>query len=159
MPSIVHNLLPIIERGRFHPAPLTHSIEDKMIKRRVKPGRKLKIKRRPKLSEWQLLYNRLQEDDDFDVYGVVSKHVGGDIELFDTLEMLCAKFTSKIETLQMNYPDHVSFRVYLEWKNTDAKPKHGYLYPRLCVVKTSPHLIRSATLAYLEICHYAGRWI
>jgi hypothetical protein len=73
--------------------------------------------------------------------------------------MLLARFDAKVETLQINYPSHVSFRVTLGWTNDDAKPVYGYYKPKLYTVIVSPHLIRSVTLAYLALCKQAGRFL
>ena len=127
--------------------------------------RKRKIKRRskvrPKLTHFQLwcqdTSNRLQGATDCFAINAIyrSNKDMKPVELRH--EQLLPRFDSTITTLQMNYPDHVSYRVQLTWSDRKAKPRYGHLFPSMTVVKTSRYLWLSVTLAYLELCKRANK--
>ena len=110
------------------------------------------------------LYNRLQQPGGaYDAGKELAKIVN--ISYNDPMHMLhlamhiMERFDCRLETLQMNYPDCVSFRCCLSYTDRTKKPIHGHLYPVKTVVKTSPSMVLSVTLAYIELCKHVGRFI
>lgn len=132
------------------------------IKKRIKPEPKRKPRR--KLSEHELvcrtLYNRLQND----INNESIKYVLGEIvpikmNAYSALKWIMAQCDTTVNTLQINgYSKSKSYRVAMTYTDRTKKPKNGYLYPTVSVVKTSSELIVSAILAYIELAKHLERW-
>lgn len=112
------------------------------------------------------LYNRLQAGYDDPIYWAMQE-VSHELKLkIDVtigterlIEEIIKRCDCEVQTLQMNYPDHVSYRVSLSYTDKTKKPKHGYLYPTKYVVKTSHRLALAVTLSYVELCKHTGWFI
>jgi len=114
---------------------------------------------RPKLSQQALKIRRLittyqSGDENGSVLAELLEYFGGNL-----VEGILSLFDGEVKTLQLNYPEHVSFRVQLAYTDRSKKPTYGYHYPKLFVVKTSHSLTDAAILAYLEICKHAGEFL
>ena len=133
-------------------------------KKPSKPKVKLSPAQRKHNDKCAKYYNRLQADLDDDslmeLVAKVTKQSG--ITYYDpylAAEQLLRRFDAQVVTLQINYPDHYAFQVTLAYTDRTKKPKFGYLYPSKTVVKTSPRLVHSVMLAYVELCKHTGRFI
>ena len=132
------------------------------IKKRKVPKRRTKPK--PKLSAHELvcraLYNRLQDDaDDDTVRYVLNKITPVEMSAHTAVQWLSMHCDTEINTLQINglWPTG-TFRVSMKYTDRTKKPLHGWNYPSVFVVKTSPVLIISVMLAYLELSKRLGRF-
>lgn len=126
-------------------------------------NRRPKKKKAPSLklsklqTEYKIDYNRLQADmDDEQLCGLLEKH-SGTSDPYLAVERILAKFDATVSTLQINTDEHTSYRVMLRYTDRSKKPKHGHIYPSMAVVKTSPRLVHSVMLAYLELCKIADK--
>ena len=133
----------------------------KLINPRIK---KNKVKRNPKLirheKECDALYNRLQVDpDDDSLYALLRDITGEDLSPYNQIEHVMRLTDCEVTTLQINYPEQWSFRCHMAYTDRDAKPRHGRIYPRKAVVKTSTRLLHSVMLAYIELCKHCGKFI
>lgn len=105
------------------------------------------------------LYNRLQADpDDFELESLL-RRVTKRPTTYLAVEYVLSRADSKVETLQINSPDQVSYRTTMTYTDRTKKPIQGYLYPSKTVVKTSRRMVHSAILAYIELCKHVGRFI
>ena len=109
-------------------------------------------------------YNRLQADPDDDalehlISKITKKSGSAYYDVYLAVEQLLRRCDARVVTLQANYPDHYAFQVTLAYTDRTKKPKFGYLYPSKTVVKTSPRLVHSVMLAYVELCKHTGRFI
>lgn len=131
------------------------------IKKRKVPKR---VVVRRKLSKHELncrdLYNRLQQDDDDSIRYVMNQLTPVEMSAHLTVQSLMAKCTTEVATLQMNgnFGGGCTFRVSMVYEDRNSKPKHGYLYRKVSAVKSSPVLIISVMLAYIEIAKQAGHF-
>lgn len=73
--------------------------------------------------------------------------------------VLMERVSARLETLQLNYPDHVSYRCVMEYTDRTKEPELGYLFPVKTVVTTSPSMALSVMLAYIQLCKQTGRFI
>lgn len=132
------------------------------IKKRKVPKRRTKP--RPKLSAHELacrsLYNRLQDDSDEAVRYVMNKLTPVEMSAHLSAQWLMAQCDTEVNTLQINgpYGRGATFRVSMKYTDRTKKPKHGHIYPSVTVVKTSPVLIVSIMLSYIELAKNLGRW-
>ena len=132
------------------------------IKKRKVPKRRAKPK--PKLSAHELvcraLYNRLQAIDPVnsdEVREIMDKLTPVSMSSYLVLEYLTSQCDTEIKTYQINGPRN-SYQVCMKYTDRTKKPLYGYLYPSVFVVKTSPVLIISVMLAYIELAKNLGRW-
>jgi len=133
-------------------------IKRRKIKQRIKP--------KPKSKHVRLcedLYNRLQQPGKaYDAFEEIADLTN--MSMQDARDMvimaldLASRCTTTVNTLQVNYPDHVSYRVRMTYEDRSKKPKHGFLFPSVVVVKTSPSLALSVMLAYIELSKNLGRF-
>jgi hypothetical protein len=107
-------------------------------------------------------YNRLQADpSDDELFVLLEELLGfGLSSPYHAVEHVLSKFDGNVATLQINNSRNlISYRASLHFKDLDAKPKHGHLYPSVTVVKTSSRMIHAVILAYIEICKNIGRFV
>lgn len=132
------------------------------IKKRIRP--KPKTTPRKKLSPHELLCRklstRMERDTDEDVRYVMDALTPVNMSAHLAAEWLTARCDTEISTLQMNgpYGEGATYRVSMSYTDKTKKPKHGYLYPKVYRVKSSPRLIHSIILTYIEIAKQLGRF-
>lgn len=69
---------------------------------------------------------------------------------------LMERVDCKVETLQINFPDHTSFRVCMTYTDRKKKPLYGHIFPVSMVVHVSPSFVQSVTLAYVKLAKQIG---
>ena len=132
------------------------------IKKRRVPKRKGPPKK--KLSAHELvcraLYNRLQDDTDEAVLYVMNKLTPVEWPVHTALSWLMSQCDTEVNTLQINgtFGRGATYRVSMKYTDRTKEPRYGYLYPSVFVVKSSPMLIVSVMLAYIELAKNLGRW-
>ena len=72
---------------------------------------------------------------------------------------LMSRVTTRLETLQINYPDNVSFRCHMEFRDYTKPPVQGYLFPSKVSSFTSPSMSLSVIICYIRLCSYVGRFL
>ncbi len=135
------------------------AIKKRPIKRKVKV-------RRPKVSPAILRHRRecdellelLETKQDEHVLEAMATIVGYDVDGLTFMEQVSKRFDCQITTLQVN-AERSAYQTVLTYTDRESKPKHGHLYPRLSVVKTSPRMIQSLMLCYIELCKNLGRFV
>lgn len=135
------------------------------IKKREKPAPPPVIKPSPK-QKWRNSIDDLAiglQQDAHAVFKRISREINvsyhGVADMNYVALCLMERVTCNLFTLQMNYPDKVSYRAAMTWENREAKPKHGYIFPMVSAVIVSPSMALSVMLAYLEICKQAGKLV
>lgn len=104
-------------------------------------------------------YNRLQADlDDGSFMCLLREITGKELDAYLYIETIMARTDCEVVTLQINN-NRDMFRCTMTYTDMAAKPKHGWLYPRMAVVKTSTRLIHSVMLSYVSLCKHIGRFI
>jgi len=114
------------------------------------------------------LYNRLQQKT---LGGVMSasKEIAGlincsfDENLAFSYEYLASCIMERVDctvtTLQINFPDQVTYRCVMSYTDRKKEPKYGYQYPRMTVVSCSTSLSHSVTIAYAALSKQTGFFI
>lgn len=130
----------------------------------AKPKIKLSPAQRKHHSKCDKYYNRLQADPDDDslehLVSKITKQSGtAYYDVYLAVEQILRRFDAQITTLQLNFPDHYAFQVKLAYTDRTKKPRLGYHYPSKTVVKTSPRLVHSVMLSYVELCKHLGRFV
>jgi len=64
-----------------------------------------------------------------------------------------------VNTLQINFPDLVTFRVFMTYTDRDKKPLNGGQHPRMNVVSCSTSLSHAVMLAYTQLSKQTGFFI
>jgi hypothetical protein len=134
------------------------------IKKRTLPKKPKRKKRvlSPHQKRCKRLYNRLQEDDSNDgVRYVLNQLTPFEMNTHLALQYLITRADTTVSTLQVNgpYGKGATFRVHMAYTDRTKKPHLGYLYPQKAVVKTSPILLISVMLSYIELSKNVGRFI
>lgn len=141
------------------------------IKRKPKPPPKRRVKPNPAQIRLRLhrdlcddLCNRLQAEGQFlktakGLATVANLSWPKDMPEFHMAVELMQRATTRLETLQLNHPDNVSFRCVMEYTDRTKEPELGYLFPVKAVVTTSPSMVLSVILAYVNLCKQIGRFI
>lgn len=135
------------------------------IKKRKIKVRKPKPKLHPRVVRHRKacddLYNRLQQDDDDSVRYVMDQLMGMRMSAHLCVQHLMARATTEVKTLQINggSGQGATYSCFMSYEDRTKKPKHGWLYPTKYCVKSSPVLIRSVMLCYVELCKHVGRFV
>lgn len=127
---------------------------------------KVRIKPKPKSKHERLcteLYNRLQADDSdnpvLHAIELIADRTGiNHASDYHFIESILARTSTELVTLQMNYPDHVSYRVHMKWADYAGKRVYGNP-PTKAVVISSPRLIRAVIIAYVLLSKKAGKFV
>jgi hypothetical protein len=77
---------------------------------------------------------------------------------FFTADRIFRRFNTTVTTLQLNFPEFVTYRVHMTYEMRHLKATDGWYYPRQDAVISSSSLAQAATLAYIQISKRIGEF-
>ena len=126
------------------------------IKKRKVNRKKPPIKLSPFARKCQKLYNRLQASDEEAALelGQFAGYKGYAMVPNEIAALLSTHINCEVVTLQLNYPDHVSFRCNAAYRINEERPPTTLRY-----VSISQTYWQSVMLAYTKLCQMHGEFI
>lgn len=122
-----------------------------------------KLKKHRNIDPFREMYERLRTDGSDDVLDSIILAIYDAWEMCPTttylvVEETTSRISTEINTLQMNYPDNIVYRVQMSW--TDYKGKRRFGRPPVTTRVTSHRrMIRAVLMCYLLLCQTQGRFL